>query len=111
MCGRFTLTATTEAIEQHFNLAELKAHKARYNIAPSQAILTISQTLQSKGQYAYMKWGLVPKWANSKHTKTTWINARSETAAERPAFRQAFAKRRCLIPADGYYEWKPMDGK
>lgn len=111
MCGRFTLTAESDAIEQHFDIKGLKVHKPRYNIAPSQGILTIYQNKTFHSEYAYMKWGFIPNWASSKLTKTSWINARSETAFEKPVFRQAFAKRRCLIPADGYYEWKPVDEK
>lgn len=110
MCGRFTLTADSDAIEQHFDIKGLRAHKPRYNIAPSQGILTVYQNNANHPGYAYMKWGFMPNWVGSKFAKTSWINARSETAAEKPVFRQAFAKKRCLIPADGYYEWKPMEG-
>lgn len=109
MCGRFTLTADSVAIIQHFGIKGLKIHKPRYNIAPSQGLLTIYQNKANHPEYAYMKWGFVPNWAGSKLAKTSWINAKSETASEKLAFRQAFAKKRCLIPADGYYEWKPME--
>lgn len=111
MCGRFTLTVDVDAIEQYFGLQGLQVYLPHYNIAPSQSILTIYQNNLEQTQCVYMQWGFVPHWAKCKLAKSAWINARSETVAEKPAFRQAFAKKRCLIPADGYYEWQPVDEK
>ncbi len=112
MCGRFSLAVDLEVLKQHFALqldgeaAQTLPLAPRYNIAPSQAVLAVVASSSSQGgswQATHFRWGLVPAW--SKVFKGGWINARSETAAEKPSFRTALRQRRCLIPADGFYEW------
>lgn len=104
MCGRFTLTASAEQISQVFDLDSPPDVEPRYNIAPSQPVLVV--TVNGSRRADYFRWGLVPFWAKDPKMGYRLINARSETVAEKPAFRQAFARRRCLIVADGFYEWQ-----
>ena len=104
MCGRYTLTAEAELIQLAFNLDGVDGWlEPRYNIAPAQQVPVISN--RDPGKLSLMKWGLVPYWATDPKIGNRMINARSETAAEKPSFRSPFKRRRCLIPADGYYEW------
>ena len=104
MCGRYTLTADAESIQLAFNLESVDGWRLpRYNIAPSQQVAVITD--RDPNILSFMKWGLVPSWAKDPKIGNRMINARSETAAEKPSFRTAFKRRRCLIPADGYYEW------
>lgn len=109
VCGRFTLEKPIDAIQIRFGLdeAEPLAHVPRYNVAPGQPILTIVEE-GGRRRPVYMRWGLVPSW--QKEPKAGPINARAETVAERPMFRAAYRQRRCLIPADGFYEWQPRPG-
>lgn len=105
MCGRYVLTATPEAIQQTFNLDSVPAElPARYNIAPSQPIPVI--TNKQPDTLTFHKWGLIPSWSKDPAIGNKMINARAETAHEKPSFRSAFARRRCLIPATGFYEWE-----
>ncbi len=108
MCGRFTLTASAEAIAEAFGLASLPEVEPCYNIAPSQPVLAVTA---KASQAKYFRWGLVPSWAKDPKIGYRLINARAETVAEKPAFRQAFARRRCLIVADGFYEWQVQKGQ
>lgn len=108
MCGRFTLKATDEAIQNHFNLEQAPKVEPNYNIPPSTKILCLGGfPLQAK----QFRWGLIPSWAKDEKISYKLSNARSETAAQKPSFRAAFKKRRCLIPADGFYEWKRKEDK
>ncbi len=107
MCGRYVLSATPEQLQQEFNLAELPTIEARYNIAPSQPMAII--TNDAPQEVTLVKWGLVPHWSKDPAIGNKMINARSETAAEKPSFRASFKYRRCLIPASGFYEWKKTD--
>ena len=110
MCGRFTLTATAEDLASHFELATVPRLAPRYNIAPSQPVEVVRQ--QDGAQtLTPMLWGLIPSWADDPSIGNRMINARIETAAEKPAFRAAFRRRRCLIPATGFYEWTKANGK
>ena len=110
MCGRYTLTADAESIQLAFNLESVDGWLApRFNIAPSQQVAVISN--RDPGKLSFMKWGLTPSWAKDPKIGYRMINARSETAAEKPSFRTAFKRRRCLIPADGYFEWAKQDKK
>ena len=110
MCGRYTLTADAESIQLAFNLDDVEGWTdPRFNIAPSQEVAVI--TGRDPRALSFMKWGLVPSWAKDPKIGNRMINARSETAAEKPSFRTAFKRRRCLIPADGYYEWSKRDKK
>lgn len=105
MCGRFTLHHTAEEILRQFGVQELLFHVLpRYNIAPSQPVAVI---VHEEGRHLDgYRWGLVPFWAKDPKIGHRLINARAETLAEKPSFRAALAHRRCLIPADGFYEWK-----
>ena len=105
MCGRYTQTMSGEEIAASFDLTTAPEPQPRYNIAPSQPISAIAQPL-SEREYRIFQWGLVPSWAKEPAIGNRMINARSETAAEKPSFRAAFKRRRCLIIADGFYEWK-----
>ncbi len=105
MCGRFTLTATPERLRERFALDAMpEAMSPRYNIAPSQDVLAIAN--RAPRAVHPLRWGLVPSWAKDAAIGHRMINARAETLAERPAFRSALARRRCLVPADGFYEWR-----
>ncbi len=109
MCGRFTLTATPDAVQQAFNLSAVPAGLVpRFNIAPSQPVAVI--TNENPRELTFHKWGLIPSWSKDPSAAARMINARSETAAEKPAFRAAFRRRRCLIPADGFFEWQAQAG-
>lgn len=104
MCGRYTLTADAESIQLAFQLDEVDGwDMPRFNIAPTQLVPVVTD--REPKRLSFMKWGLVPSWAKDPKIGSRMINARSETAAEKPSFRTAFKRRRCLIPADGYYEW------
>lgn len=110
MCGRYTLTADAESIQLAFNLDDVSVwEQPRYNIAPSQMAPVI--TNRQRKELTLLKWGLVPPWAKDPAIGNRMINARSETAAEKPSFRTAFKRRRCLILSDGYYEWTKRAGK
>lgn len=104
MCGRYTLTADAASIQLAFNLDSIPDWQPRYNIAPSQLVPAI--TSKNARQLSFLKWGLVPSWAKDAAVGSKMINARAETAAEKPSFRAAFKHRRCLIPADGFFEWQ-----
>lgn len=105
MCGRFTLHHATEDVAERFSVEQtLLELKPRFNIAPSQPVAAIIQRESRVMQE--LKWGLVPSWAREPAIGNRLINARAETLAEKPAFRAAFARGRCLIPASGYFEWK-----
>lgn len=106
MCGRFTLTADLPLLAERFQFdpADL-AYTPSYNIAPSQQILTVSND-GTHSRAGYLRWGLVPSWAKDSSIGHRMINARGETLAEKPSFRQALQRRRCLILADGFFEWR-----
>ena len=104
MCGRFTITKP-EAIKAEFNLREEIDYPPRYNIAPSQTIPIIKQDERGYYRPAMARWGLIPFWAKDEKIAYKMINARAESLAEKPGFREAYKKRRCLIPADGFFEW------
>ncbi len=104
------MTADAESIQLAFKLDSVDGWlEPRYNIAPSQQVPVISN--RDPKSLSFMKWGLVPSWAKDPKIGNRMINARSETAAEKPSFRTAFKQRRCLIPADGYYEWAKQGKK
>ena len=110
MCGRFSLSHQIQEVLQSFELdvdAGLDV-KPSYNIAPTQQIVTVWQE-EGTAKAGTMRWGLIPFWMKSFPKSAPMINARAETVKEKPAFRAAYKKRRCLIPADGFYEWKKLD--
>jgi len=111
VCGRFTITASAVALKETFPLFDLPDHVPRYNMAPTQMIPAIVQRGDGP-KSAFLRWGLVPHWADDAKIGYRMINARAETVASKPAFRSPFRKRRCLVLADGYYEWqKREEGK
>ena len=110
MCARFTLYADGEFIAFAFGLSEKPHLEPAYNIAPSSNIAAVVQQNNLRILRSF-KWGLVPHWASDPKNGYKMINARAETLAEKPSFRSAFRKRRCLIPVDGFYEWLEEKGK
>jgi putative SOS response-associated peptidase YedK len=110
MCGRFALKTPAKKIATAFQVEEVPTVEARYNIAPTQTILAVREGLDGR-EAKWLKWGLVPSWAKDTAIAARLINARSETVQEKPSFREAFKKRRCIIPADGFYEWQRAGGK
>ena len=112
MCGRYNLSANSETIVDHFQLLRLVGFEPSYNIAPNQKILSIVELDDRSRKAVNLFWGLVPSWAKDTKNSSHLINARAETVREKPSFRSAFKHRRCLIPANGFYEWaKNADGK
>ncbi len=107
MCGRFTLSTPAQTLQKLFDLPEVPELPPRYNIAPSEMLATVRlpEGKPSRG-LAGLRWGLIPPWATDPDVGNRMINARAETVATSPAFRGAFRRRRCLIPADGFYEWQ-----
>lgn len=128
MCGRYSLTTPVEGLRQLFEFPEQPNLQPRYNIAPTQEVAAVRREppvsdssdeaadeakTGSSGAARHLvllRWGLIPGWAKDPSIGSRMINARAETLAEKPAFRSAFAKRRCLVPADGFYEWQKRDG-
>jgi putative SOS response-associated peptidase YedK len=108
MCGRFYLDARAEELEATLGLSGLPALEPRYNIAPSQSILAAVATEEGRGG-RWFRWGLIPAWAKDAKIGYRTLNARVETVATKPAFRVAFRRRRCLIPASGFFEWREED--
>lgn len=113
MCGRFATTYTGEAIAELFNLPQVPQLPPRYNIAPSQSVGAVRVSPGNNGrELTLLKWGLIPSWAEDSAIGNRMINARADTLSEKPSFRNAFKRRRCLVPASGYYEWrKSTEGK
>ncbi len=112
MCGRFSLVAEPDELADLFDLVELGAFPPRYNIAPTQPILTVGVGASGNREAALVRWGLIPHWVKDPDDFTLIINARSETAATKASFRTAMRHRRVLIPASGFYEWhRPADKK
>ncbi|RLQ87601.1 SOS response-associated peptidase [Notoacmeibacter ruber] len=118
MCGRFSLTTSSQRIEDHFDLDTLEAFPPRYNIAPTQPILVVmagdgyaSESVRPVREGRLVRWGLIPSWAKDLADLSLMFNARSETAAEKPAFRGPMRHGRVLVPASGFYEWRRSGGK
>lgn len=107
MCGRFTLRTPAAGLADQFELVAPVEWQPRYNLAPTQHLLAI-RTGDAGREVARLRWGLVPSWAKDLSGAAKMINARGETVADKPAFRAAFKRRRCLIPADGFYEWQKL---
>ena len=110
MCGRYAQRTDPKRLAKEFKVTDVPAVEPRYNIAPTQDILGVVESADGR-EMKFYKWGLVPSWAKDKSMGARLINARSETVTEKPSFRESFKKRRCIIPADGFYEWKRTDGK
>ena len=107
MCGRYRLSRRKQLIQEYFDTTDEVDWEPRYNIAPSQSVGIIRQDREKpERRFSLARWGLIPYWAKDSSIGNKLINARSETVGSKPAFREAFENRRCLIPADGFYEWK-----
>jgi putative SOS response-associated peptidase YedK len=110
MCGRFVLKTSLEQLQVVFGVQRLKyTVEPSYNIAPTQAVAAVVQNAAGTRGLVSLKWGLIPPWATDESGAAKMINARSESVHEKPSFREAFCQRRCLIPADGFFEWKKGD--
>lgn len=111
MCGRFTRSGPVREVAKLFELAEPPPELApRYNVAPSQVVAVVGLKPDGRRGLAQLRWGLVPSWSQELNPKIKPINARAETLLEKPTFRECFLGKRCIIPADGFYEWA-KDGK
>ena len=106
MCGRYALHANPDVVTLMTGIAELPAFQARYNIAPFSQVLILRN-----GEAAMVRWGLIPYWAKDPAKLPKMHNARADTITEKPSFREAYRRRRCLMPASGFYEWKTEQGK
>ncbi|HET6518666.1 MAG TPA: SOS response-associated peptidase [Geminicoccaceae bacterium] len=112
MCGRYTLATPVDDLQRRFGFAERPNLAPSYNIAPTQAAPVIRRWAAAGGrELAILRWGLVPAWSEGPDGRFSMINARAETVATKPAYRAAFRQRRCLVPADGFYEWQKRDGR
>ncbi len=111
MCGRFTLTDPDADLAVQFSLSEVPDMPPRYNIAPTQPVAAVRLAAEDRArEMVLLRWGLIPFWAKDPTIGSRMINARSETVAQKPAFRAAFRRRRCLVVADGFYEWQKQNG-
>jgi putative SOS response-associated peptidase YedK len=108
MCGRYTLHVPAECVTDHFGLATCPDFSPRYNIAPTSDVLVIRHKPDTGRVGQMVRWGLVPSWAKDPSVGAKMNNARGETVDTKPSFRTSFAKHRCLIPASGYFEWRPV---
>lgn len=111
MCGRFSLTFSAEELSEVFQLDEIPpSFPPRYNVAPSQPIAAVLKTIDRPSRhFSLLRWGLIPSWSKDPAIGNRLINARAETVGEKPSFRTAFKRRRCLIPASGFYEWQKKE--
>jgi putative SOS response-associated peptidase YedK len=109
MCGRFALYSDPSTLARRFGAEAPPELRPRYNVAPTQSIPIVREEA-GKRHFALARWGFVPSWAKEINTGYSTINARAETVADKPMFRNAFRHRRCLIPADGFYEWQVISG-
>lgn len=111
MCGRFTLTATSATLQALFGYQNQPTLAPRWNVAPTQPVPVVRPSADGGRELVMLRWGLVPHRARHDAPARVIVNARAETAAESPFFRDAFCRRRCLVPADGFYEWRTENGK
>ena len=111
MCSRYNLTSPHEAVRAHFRHSSPHVFPPRYNIAPTQPVAIIRRGPIEHREFMLARWGLIPQWVKDPRTFTVLINARAETVAEKPAYRGAIRHRRCLVPADGFYEWSGPAGR
>ncbi|MFJ5761244.1 SOS response-associated peptidase [Neobacillus sp. NPDC093182] len=113
MCGRFTLTATVDQLIDRFDIEfflQEEEYLPSYNVAPSQSVLAVIHD-GTRNKMGFLRWGLIPPWAKDMSIGYKMINARAETLTDKPSFRNAYQKKRCLIVADSFYEWKRIDSK
>lgn len=111
MCGRFIQSSASERIVARFHLLAPPDLTPHHNIAPSQPVGAIRIAASGDREWVWLRWGLIPAWAPGPRLDYATINARVETVAEKPTYRQAFRRRRCLIPADGFYEWRKVGAR
>jgi putative SOS response-associated peptidase YedK len=111
VCGRYTLAKPDGAVRERFMIDESIPLEPRYNIAPGTEIVTVTTDREGVPRSELLRWGLVPSWAKDPTTGFRMINARAETLSEKPAYRSAFERFRCLVPADGFYEWQARPGQ
>jgi putative SOS response-associated peptidase YedK len=112
MCGRFVQSSTSECYARLFDVEDRQLGNLtpRYNVAPTQTTWACLVAADGRRDLAILRWGLVPHWSKGPDSRYSMINARAETVHQKPAYRDAFRLRRCLIPADGFYEWKSVKG-
>ena len=110
MCSRYTLTSPPEAVRTYFRYANEAEFPPRYNIAPSQPVAIVRDTPRGGREMALVRWGLIPSWVKDPRAFKMLINARSESAVDKPSFRAGLRHKRCLVPADGFYEWTGNSG-
>jgi putative SOS response-associated peptidase YedK len=110
MCGRFVITSAPEALRRLFGYVDQPNFPPRYNVAPTQPVPVVMVENGAR-QFRLMRWGLIPAWVKDPRGFALLINARAETVLDKPAFKNAFRRRRCLIPADGYYEWSQSEAR
>ena len=108
MCGRLIQITAGESLAERFELPAIPAVTPRYNLAPSQLVSVIRMAAEGQREWVALRWGLVPAWSPEPRTAYSTFNARAETVADKPTYRHAFRRRRCLIPADGFYEWRTV---
>lgn len=111
MCGRYVLTVPGDLLAVAFGLEEVPELTPRYNVAPSQVVPIVRGTEDGRRELAFARWGLVPRWAKEAAIGNRLINARADGLADKPSFRDSFKRRRCLIPADGFYEWQKVGAR
>ncbi|MBM3674098.1 MAG: SOS response-associated peptidase [Actinobacteria bacterium] len=114
MCGRYVQVSSPELLAERFQVDEIAladTPEADYNVAPRKQVLTVVQRSPERRVLERMRWGLVPSWAKDPKIGDRLINARAESVAEKPAFKRAFRRHRCLLPADGFYEWQVVPGR
>jgi putative SOS response-associated peptidase YedK len=110
MCGRFTLFEPDKVLAKEFGVSVFSSLSPRYNIAPSQPVVAVRTVAAGSGrEFALLRWGLIPSWSKDPAIGNRLINARAETAREKPSFRNAFKRHRCLIPTNGFYEWQRLE--
>jgi putative SOS response-associated peptidase YedK len=110
MCGRYLITSAPEAFRRLFRYLEQPNFPPRYNVAPTQPVPVV-RVMDGERHFALVRWGLIPPWVKDPHKFSLLINARAESVNEKPAFRNAMRRRRCLFPADGFYEWQDDGGR
>lgn len=110
MCSRYSLISPPDAVRSYFRLAEIDTFPPRYNIAPTQPVGIIRHSVQRIPEFALVRWGLIPGWVKNPMVRSTLVNARAESAMDKPSFRGALRHRRCLVPADAFYEWSGRSG-